>query len=166
MEARAAEVSDESQSVTFVYDESVWSGTERPDGPPELTCLGESCGGETAACSVTTLDRPADGLSTADFLEGLRLQIGPRILDSARSNAAGGPPPELVDPARVAAFGDKSGVALSLRLTLHNAPTRIDYVWFASASHLVALNCAAPEATYQSARPAFETVARDLRIAP
>jgi hypothetical protein len=160
----AAELAGNSGIVTLNYDEAVWSAKLDQEGEPELACIAEACGGDTAGCGSVVVKREGSGLNQETFLGGFREHLDEETLKSARINAGEGASPEIVAPAAVTELGGKTAIALSMRVDFNGTPTRVDHFWLLAGSDLAGLACVVAETEYARARPAFERVFADLTV--
>jgi hypothetical protein len=161
---RAAEIAGTSGIVTLAYDETLWSGQRDQEGEPELACIAEACGGDTAGCGSVLVRRDGSGLSEEVFLGGFREHLDEETLKSAKTNAGEASRPEIVSPSSVATIGGRTAVTLSMRLAFDGTPTRVDHFWLQAGSAIAGLACVVAEAEYGRARPAFERVFTDMAV--
>jgi hypothetical protein len=160
----AAEIADNSGTVTLVYDDTLWSAQRDQEGEPELACTAEACGGDTAGCGSVLVKRQGNGLSEEVFLGGFREHLDEETLKSARTNAGEGSRPEIVSPASVTTIAGKTAVTLSMRVRFDGTATRVDHFWLLAGSDIAGLTCVVAEAEYGRARPAFERIFADLTV--
>lgn len=160
----AAEIAGASGIVTLAYDETLWSGQRDQEGEPELACIAEACGGDTAGCGSVLVRREGNGLGENVFLGGFREHLDEETLKSARTNAGEASRPEIVSPASVATIGGRTAITLSMRLAFDGTPTRVDHFWLQAGSAIAGLACVVAEAEYGRARPAFERVFADMAV--
>lgn len=160
--AAAAEISGASGKVTIAYDQAVWSAGHDTANEPQLTCADETCGGETAACTVLVLPHEGDGLTQESFLADFRDNLADKALESASTNSKASP--EIVAPASVTKFGDNTGVSLSLRITADGSSTRVDQLWFLAGPDLAGIACIVEDSEYGRTRPAFEALYSGVTI--
>jgi hypothetical protein len=160
----AAEIAGNSGIVTLTYDEAAWSAKLDQEGEPELACIAEACGGNTAGCGSVVVKREGSGLNQETFLGGFREHLDEETLKSARINAGEGASPEIVVPSIVTEFGGKTAIALSMRVAFNGTPTRVDHFWLLAGSDLAGLACVVAETEYGRARPAFERLFADLTV--
>ena len=162
--ATAAEIANTSGIVALAYDETIWSAQLDQEGEPELACIAEACGGDTAGCGSVVVKRQGDGLSEEAFLGGFRENLDEKTLESARTNAGENAQPEIVSPASITALGGKTGISLSIRVAFDGTLTRVDHFWLLAGSDLAGLTCVVADSEYGRARPAFERIFADLTI--
>jgi hypothetical protein len=160
----AAEIAGNSGIVTLTYDETAWSAKLDQEGEPELACIDEACGGNTAGCGSVVVKREGSGLNQETFLGGFREHLDEETLKSARINAGEGADPEIVAPAAVTELGGKTAIALSMRVAFNGTPTRVDHFWLLAGSDLAGLACVVAESEYGRAKPAFERIVADSTV--
>jgi hypothetical protein len=164
LDAGAAEISGTNGLVTLEYDDAIWTARLDEEGQPELACNAEDCGGNTAGCGTVVVAREGEGLSEESFFGGFRENLGREALQSAGTNAGPEANPEIVAPASIATFGDNTGIALSMRLTFDETPTRLDHFWLRAGPDLAGITCVVADVAYSQARPGFERVFSDTTI--
>ena len=162
--ATAAEISGDDGLVTLEYDDALWTARLDEEGQPELTCQSEDCGGSSAGCGTVVVRREGDGLSEESFFGGFRENLDGKAIESARTNAGPGANPEIVDSASTETFGKNTGVALSMRISFDEAPTRVDHFWLQAGADLAGITCIVLDANYNEARPALERIFSDATI--
>lgn len=162
--SEAAEIAGASGTVTLAYDETLWSGQRDQEGEPELACIAEACGGDTAGCGSVLVKREGGGLGEEVFLGGFREHLDEETLKSAKTNAGEASRPEIVSPASVATIGGRTAVTLSMRLAFDGTPTRVDHFWLLAGPDIAGLACVVAEAEYGRARPAFERVFAGMAV--
>jgi hypothetical protein len=163
-DATAAEISGENGLITLDFDDALWTARLDEEGQPELACHSEDCGGSSAGCGTVVVGRDGEGLSEDSFFGGFRENLGKKAIESARINAGPGANPEIIVPTSAETFGKNTGVALSMRITFDQTPTRIDHFWLQAGADLAGITCIVADAKYSEARPGFERIFSDATI--
>ena len=161
---QAAEISDKSGLITLAYDQTMWTAGFDGAGEPELDCILEACGGDTASCTVVIVQLHGDGPADRAFLERFRQNLDGKTLQIATSIQGADSRPEIVLPATLRNYGANIGISMSIRITFERDLTRADNFWFLAGSDLAGATCIVADADYDRAQLAFERIYEDLTI--